>query len=70
MSDTQTSRTHTYKGWSIQRGAYKGTSDDRADRWYIDDRTNTTVDRRGPGYATLTEATAAIDDYLLLSGTW
>lgn len=63
---TQTSRTHTYRGYSIQRGAHHGTSDDRADRWYIDDQATTVVARRGPGYATLAEARAAVDDGLLL----
>jgi hypothetical protein len=67
---TRTSRTHTHRGYSIQRGAYYGTSDDRADRWYIDNQTTTVVDRRGPGYATLAEARVAVDDDLLLRGAW
>lgn len=34
------------------RGAYSGTSDDRIDRWYINDTQSTVLDRRGAGYRT------------------
>lgn len=39
-------------GYDIVRGAYYGTTDDRADRWYLQDRSDV-VDRRGPGYERL-----------------
>jgi hypothetical protein len=42
-------------GYTISRGDYIGTSDDRADRWYIS-RDGDIYDRRGPGYRTRTEA--------------
>lgn len=45
----------------IERGAYYGTTDDRADRWYIVDRDAEAVDRRGPGHATRREAREARD---------
>lgn len=52
-------------GWTIERGAYYGTTDDRADRWYVY-RLDTygAVDRRGPGFATRHEALKALDCHL------
>lgn len=44
--------------YSVTRGAYTGTVDDRIDRWYIHDHNSTTIDRRGPGYFTKREALA------------
>ncbi len=48
-------------GYDAERGGFIGTCDDRADRWYVyeipDQRT--TIDRRGPGFATLQEAYTA-----------
>lgn len=49
------------KRYTAVRGSYQGTSDDRYDRWYIDDRDSTVVDRRGPGWATKRECEAEID---------
>lgn len=43
-------------GYRVVRGAYQGTSDDRADRWYVEREDATVVDRRGPGHATVGEA--------------
>ena len=54
---------HIYKGYEITHGGYHGTTDDRADRWYIDDPDSTTIDRRGPGYRTIAEAKAQIDEW-------
>ena len=65
-----TSKIHTHKGWTITRGTRRRGHSDRADRWYIDDGTTTTVDRRGPGYANLAEARRAVDPDLLLRGAW
>lgn len=55
--------TYRYKGWTIERGAYSGTTDDRIDRWYIQspaDQASDTVDRRGSGFPTLDAAREAI----------
>lgn len=45
-----------YTGYSLSRGGFFGTCNDRADRWYIDDDSDTTLDRRGAGYCTRAEA--------------
>jgi len=50
------------KGWRIVRGAYTGTTDDRADRWYIEHVRDTVVDRRGGGFYTVRDALDAIED--------
>ena len=47
--------------WLISRGGYVGTTDDRADHWYVDREESDTWERRGPGYATLAEAREAIE---------
>lgn len=47
--------------WIISRGGYVGTTDDRADRWYIDRAEADAWDRRGCGYKTLADAQAAIE---------
>lgn len=54
--------THNYRGFRIARGSYQGTTDDRLDRWYADPVDADTLDRRGPGHATLADAKAAIDE--------
>ena len=46
-------------GYEIKRGAYSGTTDDRIDRWYIEDPNSNVVDRRGAGYRTKKEAAEA-----------
>jgi hypothetical protein len=60
------SKTHTYRGWRIARGSFSRTTDDRADRWYADAIDADIYDRRGPGYRTLAEAKAAVDEVLAL----
>jgi hypothetical protein len=60
----RTARAHRYRGYSIARGSYRGTHQDRIDRWYIDAPAAALRDRSGPGYPTLADATAAIDDHL------
>ena len=49
-------------GYTIERGAYTGTTDDRADRWYAY-RMDTyhAVDHRGAGYGTRAEAIEAAE---------
>lgn len=42
--------------FTVERGAYRNTTDDRLDRWYISDRLSSVVDRRGSGYRTRAEA--------------
>jgi hypothetical protein len=54
-------RDHRYRGYTIERGSYTGTHQDRADRWYVDGPSGLR-DRSGEGYHTLDEAKAAIDD--------
>lgn len=44
------------KRFQVVRGESTGTTDDRADRWYIQDNHSSVVDRRGPGYADKQEA--------------
>lgn len=51
-------------GYRIVRGAYSGTTDDRADRWYVDHRDEEALDHRGRGFATKLDALAAIQDRL------
>lgn len=46
------------RDYEIVRGAYQGTTDDRLDRWYIQIKGCTLIDRRGAGYATKREAMA------------
>ncbi|MEW8957841.1 MAG: hypothetical protein AB2448_01825 [Moorella sp. (in: firmicutes)] len=56
------------KGYDVVRGAYHGTTDDRADRWYIMDRSSPVIDRRGSGYRTRKEALEALTEALALRG--
>lgn len=55
-------------GWTVERGAFSGTTDDRADRWYVY-RLSTyhAVDRRGVGYRTRREALAALEEHLAIA---
>jgi hypothetical protein len=57
-----------YKGFDIVRGSYLTTTDDRADRWYVDDPSDNTIDRRGSGYPTIAEAKKSIDEYVAWQG--
>lgn len=53
----------TPKGYVAVRCDYEGTTDDRADRWYID-KIGEPVDHRGPGDRTRREAVAQLVDRL------
>lgn len=54
------------RGYKVTRGAYVGTSDDRADRWYIERIDSGVVDRRGFGFATKVGALAYLEEELAL----
>jgi hypothetical protein len=60
------SKTHTYRGFVIERGSYYNTTDDRADRWYARRPSDEMIDRRGPGHRTLSDIKAEIDELLAL----
>jgi len=49
------------EGWTIQRGSYTGTTDDRLGRWYAEREDADSVDRRGPGHATIQDAVDSIE---------
>lgn len=51
-------------GFSPYRGAYRNTTDDRIDGWYLDPKDGRTIDRRGAGFRTLREAYEALRDHL------
>ena len=55
------SRVHRYHGYTISRGDYIDTPDNRLDRWYVEPESSTSVCRLGRGYATIIEAKSAID---------
>jgi hypothetical protein len=40
-------------GYRVIRGSFTGTSDDRADRWYLDNLNSNLIDKRGAGFKTL-----------------
>ena len=48
-------------GFTISRGDYIDTPDNRLDGWYVEPEGSMVVCRLGPGYATITAAKAAID---------
>ena len=50
-----------YRGYTISRGDYTDTTDNRLDRWYVEPDESTVVCRIGRGYATLAAAKSAID---------
>ena len=52
---------HHYHGYTISRGDYTDTTDNRLDRWYVEPDESTVVCRLGRGYATLAAAKSAID---------
>ena len=56
-----TTGSYLHHGWTILRGGYVDTCDDRIDGWYIDPPDTDYWDRRGPGYRTLRDACEAID---------
>jgi len=51
-------------GWEIVRGAYWGTCDDRADRWYYQRIDAREVWRLGSGYRTRKEALQALTEWI------
>ncbi len=51
-------------GYTIRRGSYIGTPDDRLDRWYIERIDAPCVDRRGSGFRTRREALEDLAQYL------
>ena len=55
------SKVHHYHGYTISRGDYLNTPDNRLDRWYVEPETATAVCRLGRGYTTMKEAQSAID---------
>ncbi len=50
-----------YLGYTITRGAYQGTCDDRLDRWYAYPADGD-IDRRGEGFATRRAAKQAVEN--------
>jgi hypothetical protein len=58
------SKTHTYRGFTIARGSFSGTTDDRADGWYADAIDADFNDRRGSGFRLLADAKAWVDEVL------
>ena len=55
-------------GYSVVQGEYHGTTDDRADRWYLQNDREHSVDRRGKGFATKQEALDSLEESLALRG--
>ena len=55
------SRVHHYRGYTISRGDYLDTPDNRLDRWYVEPEASVEVCRFGSGYQTIAAAEAAID---------
>jgi len=49
------------EGFTVRRGSYTGTTDDRRDRWYVERTDADAVDRRGRGHATLGSALRAAE---------
>lgn len=45
-----------YKNYNIVKGSYKGTTDNRSDRYYIDLITSSVIDHRGRGFSSVTAA--------------
>ena len=61
MYRLKNSTTYRHRGYDINRGSYLGTSEDSLSGWYVDQADITTLDRRGPGFASLGDAVAHID---------
>ena len=58
-----------YKGFTIERGAYVGTTHDRIDRWYITPPTGPSfILHTGPGYATRQDARDALEGLRMRQG--
>ena len=58
------SKINTYRGFTIARGSFSGTSDDRRASWYADAIDADFNDRRGPGFRLLADAKAWVDEIL------
>jgi len=54
----------TQLGYTLERGAYTGTTDDRADRWYWAHEDDDSVDRRGGGFYTIRDALQSLKENL------
>jgi len=52
-------------GFRLVRGAYAGTTDNRIDRWYLDDAASSVVDRRGAGFRTKRAALEHLTEVML-----
>lgn len=63
-----TTRQARAAGYTITRGAYQGTPDDRLDRWYVERIDADAHDRRGPGYRTRREALEAVAEIVAERG--
>ena len=57
-------------GYHVARGAYHGTTDDRADRWYVAHNDDEMIDRRGDGYRTQREAWEAAAEHAAEMADW
>lgn len=51
-------------GYAVVRGAYRGTTDDRLDRWYIERTDSRVISRLGSGYSTRADALWALTERL------
>lgn len=51
-------------GYEVVRGAYRGTTDDRLDRWYIELIDARIISRLGSGYSTRADALWALTERL------
>jgi len=56
--------------YAVVEGAYTGTSDDVAGRWYIVDREGDAIDKRGRGWRTRAEAIDALTERLDAIDAW
>lgn len=54
-------------GYAVDLGAYSGTTDDRADRWYLRLEDGGPIDRRGRGWATRQAALDAIAERVAMA---
>ena len=49
-------------GYTIRRGSYSGTSDNRIDRWYVERIDSSVIDRRGACFETNRAALESLKD--------
>jgi len=64
ISGDRVIRNGKFTGYTLSRGSFISTPDDRLDRWYFEHEDATMVDRRGSGYATKLLAVEALEDRL------